>query len=92
VRNQVNDGTPEKVAMPITGHRPRLAFNRDHIAAPGDLRAAVTRIAARGMRSSSRDQQRGGGSASARSRTSRVHTDEDVRDGGHRMPAGYDSA
>ena len=47
VRNLVNDGTPEKVAMTITGHRTRSVFDRYHIVAPEDLRAAAKRIAAR---------------------------------------------
>jgi integrase len=47
VRNLVNDGTPEKVAMTITGHRTRSVFDRYHIVAPEDLRAAAERIAAR---------------------------------------------
>jgi integrase len=47
VRNLVNDGTPEKVAMIITGHRTRSVFDRYHIVAPEDLRAATARIAAR---------------------------------------------
>ena len=47
VRNLVNDGTPEKVAMTITGHKTRSVFDRYHIAAPEDLRAATARIAAR---------------------------------------------
>jgi hypothetical protein len=47
VRNLVNDGTPEKVAMTITGHRTRSVFDRYHIVAPEDLRAAAARIAAR---------------------------------------------
>jgi integrase len=47
VRNLVNDGTPEKVAMTITGHKTRSVFDRYHIVAPEDLRAATTRIAAR---------------------------------------------
>lgn len=51
VRNLVNDGTPEKVAMTITGHKTRSVFDRYHIVAPEDLRAATARIAARGMRS-----------------------------------------
>ena len=47
VRNLVNDGTPEKVAMMITGPRTRSVFDRYHIVAPEDLRAAAARIAAR---------------------------------------------
>lgn len=47
MRNLLNDGTPEKVAMTITGHRTRSVFDRYHIVAPEDLRAAAERIAAR---------------------------------------------
>ena len=47
MRNLVNDGTPEKVAMTITGHKTRSVFDRYHIVAPEDLRAATARIAAR---------------------------------------------
>lgn len=47
VRNLVNDGTPEKVAMLITGHRTRSVFDRYHIVSPEDLRAASGRIATR---------------------------------------------
>jgi hypothetical protein len=49
VRNLVNDGTPEKVAS----HKTRSVFDRYHIVAPEDLRAAAARIAAR---SASRDR------------------------------------
>jgi len=43
----VNDGTPEKVAMTITGHWTRSVFDRYHIVAPEDLRAAAARVATR---------------------------------------------
>jgi hypothetical protein len=43
----VNDGTPEKVAMTITGHKTRSVFDRYHIVAPEDLRVAAARIASR---------------------------------------------
>jgi integrase len=49
-RDLVNDGTPEKVAMTITGHKTRSVFDRYHIVARGDLQAATARIAARTAR------------------------------------------
>lgn len=56
-RDLVNDGTPERVAMQILGHRTPSIFKRYHIVAPGDLKAAAARIA---KRNSHRDSHKSG--------------------------------
>ena len=44
VRNMVNAGVPERVAMEITGHKTRSMFDRYHIVSPGDPQEVARRI------------------------------------------------
>ena len=44
VRNMVQAGVPEQVAMQITGHRTRSTFDRYHISSLDDLRKAQNRL------------------------------------------------
>ncbi len=45
VRNMVNRGASEKVAMTATGHKSRAVFDRYHIVSPADLQELARKLA-----------------------------------------------
>ncbi len=48
VRNLVNSGVPERIAMKVTGHRSRMVFDRYHIISPADLQEATRKLVVNG--------------------------------------------
>jgi hypothetical protein len=44
LRNMVNKGVPERIAMTVTGHRTRSVFDRYHIVSPANLQEVARKL------------------------------------------------
>jgi len=57
VRNLINSGVPENVAMKISGHKTRAVFDRYHIVSTDDVTDAMQRVAVAKARASKKAKQ-----------------------------------